>query len=126
MSDTGVPSSSDSRPRSSRQRYGRFVQDYRAGRIDEVLEASDKPRSLDGKGAPATAPRPNRKIKRRAYFREYIGWLWPYRYGVAFLFFLALIRAGMEMIEPLFMRRIIDGVLLNRTLDAVGKLHRLH
>jgi ATP-binding cassette subfamily B protein/subfamily B ATP-binding cassette protein MsbA len=32
----------------------------------------------------------------------------------------------MEMIEPLFMRRIIDGVLLNRTLDAAGKLHLLH
>jgi ATP-binding cassette, subfamily B, bacterial len=128
MSDTGVPSSPDSRPRSSRQRYGRFVQDYRAGRIDEVLEAAGKTPSLDGKAAPVATPaiKPERKSKRRAYFREYIRWLWPYRFGVAFLFFLALIRAGMEMIEPLFMRRIIDGVLLNRTLDAVGKLNRLH
>jgi ATP-binding cassette, subfamily B, bacterial len=125
MSDTGVPSSPDSRPRSSRQRYGRFVQDYRAGRIDEVLEAADKTPPLDSKAAPV-AVKPERKSKRRAYFREYIRWLWPYRFGVAFLFFLALIRAGMEMIEPLFMRRIIDGVLLNRTLDAAGKLHRLH
>src|SRR5262245_6254270 len=111
MNDPRLPSSSpgDSRPRSSRQRYGRFVQDYKAGRIDEVLEAADNKPA-------AEAPKPDaakqeRKGKRRAYFREYIRWLWPYRYGVAFLFFLALIRAGMEMIEPLFMRRIIDGVL---------------
>src|SRR5262245_30239150 len=123
MSDARVPPSPDSRPRSSRQRYGRFVQDYRAGRIDEVLEAADKPPSADGRATPAATPttKPERKTKRRAYFREYIRWLWPYRFGVGFLFFLALIRAGMEMIEPLFMRRIIDGVLLNRTLDAAGK-----
>ena len=126
MSDARVPPSPDPHPRSSRQRYGRFVQDYRAGRIDEVLEAGDNKPSPDGTGAQAAAPKPDRKTKRRAYFREYIRWLWPYRYGVSFLFFLALVRAGMEMIEPLFMRRIIDGVLLNRTLDALGKLHRLH
>src|SRR5262245_9779195 len=127
MSDASVPPSPDAHPRSSRQRYGRFVQDYRAGRIDEVLAAGDNKRSPTGTPAPvAPETRPDRKTRRRAYFREYIGWLWPYRYGVGFLFFLALIRAGMEMIEPLFMRRIIDGVLLNRTLDGAGKLHRLH
>jgi ATP-binding cassette subfamily B protein/subfamily B ATP-binding cassette protein MsbA len=106
---------------SSRQRYGRFVDDYRAGRIDEVLESAEKKPATD-----AAVSGPEKKGKRRAYFREYIRWLWPYRFGVAFLFALALIRAGLEMIEPLFMRRIIDGVLLNQSLDAAGRLHRLH
>ncbi|MGH9886180.1 MAG: ABC transporter ATP-binding protein, partial [bacterium] len=112
------------RPRSSKQRYGHFVEDYRQGRIDDVLEAAGgQPKPDDG---PKPGEKQKRKGKRRAYFREYIRWLWPHRYGVGFLFFLALIRAGMEMIEPLFMRRIIDGVLLNRTLDAAGRLSRLN
>jgi ATP-binding cassette, subfamily B, bacterial len=37
-----------------------------------------------------------------------------------------LMRAGLEMIEPLFMRYIIDHVLLNRALDAARRLARLH
>lgn len=108
------------RPRSSRQRYGRFVDDYRRGRVDETLESGD------GARASATVDPRQRRSKRRAYFREYIRWLWPYRYGVAFLFVLALVRAGLEMVEPLFMRRIIDGVLLNSALDAPARLSRLH
>jgi ATP-binding cassette subfamily B protein/subfamily B ATP-binding cassette protein MsbA len=42
------------------------------------------------------------------------------------VFTLALVRAGLEMIEPLFMRYIIDHVLLNRALDAAARLVRLH
>ncbi len=51
--------------------------------------------------------------KRREYLREYLRWLWPHRYGVATLFGLALVGTGLQMIEPLFMRYIIDRVLLN-------------
>jgi ATP-binding cassette subfamily B protein/subfamily B ATP-binding cassette protein MsbA len=128
MSDTKVPSPDtppNQRVGSSRQRYGRFVDDYRAGRIDEVLESGEKKPATDA-AVPEPAKPADKKGKRRVYFREYIRWLWPYRFGVAFLFVLALIRAGLEMIEPLFMRRIIDGVLLNQSLDAAGRLHRLH
>jgi ATP-binding cassette, subfamily B, bacterial len=125
MSDTPARSTPDvpvrARPRSSRQRYGHFVEDYKLGRVDEATEAQDKKSKPD-----APKDDPKKKAKRRAYFREYLRWLWPYRFGVGFLFFLALIRAGMEMIEPLFMRRIIDGVLLNITLDGPARLSRLN
>jgi ATP-binding cassette subfamily B protein/subfamily B ATP-binding cassette protein MsbA len=45
---------------------------------------------------------------------------------VGALFVLALLAAGLEMIEPLFMRYIIDRVLLNTALDSASRLNRLH
>ena len=41
------------------------------------------------------------------------------------MFALALLTAGAEMIQPLFMRFIIDRVLLNRALDTTGRLWSL-
>ena len=38
----------------------------------------------------------------------------------------ALVAAGLEMVEPLFMRFIVDRVLLNTKLDALARLSRLH
>jgi ATP-binding cassette subfamily B protein len=42
------------------------------------------------------------------------------------VFVLALLAAGLEMIEPLFMRFIIDQVLLNTLLDQASRLTHLH
>ncbi|MEO7711691.1 MAG: ABC transporter ATP-binding protein [Gemmatimonadaceae bacterium] len=42
------------------------------------------------------------------------------------VFLLALVRAGLEMIEPLFMRYIVDKVLLDGTLTTAQRLTRLH
>ncbi|MEY2396073.1 MAG: ATP-binding cassette, subfamily bacterial, partial [Acidobacteriaceae bacterium] len=58
--------------------------------------------------------------------REYVGWLRPHRYAVAALLVLALLGAGLQMVEPLFMRFMVDGVLLNKKLDAAARLGRLH
>jgi ATP-binding cassette, subfamily B, bacterial len=91
--------------RSSRQRYQEFIQDYKKGRLDDSAGGSaPKPES--------SAPAPARG-KRREYLRGYIRWLRPHRYAVATLFLLALTVAGLQMIEPLFMRFIVDRVLLN-------------
>ena len=84
--------------RSSRRRYLSFVQDYRKHRLDEAASPAES------KGKPAA--------KRREYLREYLRWLWPHRFAVGALFVLALIGAGLQMIEPLFMRFIVDRVLL--------------
>src|SRR5437763_6513635 len=112
-------------PRSSRQRYREFVDDYKHGRLDEVTSNRDKP-----PGTPADAgqakPKAERRVKRRAYLREYLRWLRPHRRGVVALVVLALIVAGLEMIEPLFMRFIIDRVLLNPGLDPALRLPHLH
>jgi ATP-binding cassette subfamily B protein/subfamily B ATP-binding cassette protein MsbA len=104
------------RPRSSRQRYRAFVDDYRRRRLDET--------DLDKKEESAKAPQEARQ-KRRRYLREYLRWLRPHRYAVGALFALALITAGLQMIEPLFMRYIVDRVLLNPRLDRDARFRLL-
>ena len=135
--------------RSSRQRYRRFVADYRHRRLDEALDAEKAPRNHGttpqkhgntprkhgntengeqeavGGDEVVTPEQSVAKAKRREYVRDYARWLWPHRYRVAALAFLALIGAGLQMIEPLFMRYIIDRVLLNEALDTAARMARL-
>ncbi|HMC76379.1 MAG TPA: ABC transporter ATP-binding protein [Vicinamibacterales bacterium] len=106
--------------RSSRRRYRGFVDDYKHGRLDDAADNAGK-----GPDAPKTKPPQNHKAKRREYLREYLRWLWPYRLAVGLVFLLALTTAGLEMIQPLFMRYIIDRVLLNPALDTPQRLWRL-
>jgi ATP-binding cassette subfamily B protein len=109
------------RPRSSRKRYQSFVEDYKLRRLDASVEEKD-----DSGGGKEKEDGSERKVKRRRYMREYLGWLRPHRYALAAVFLLALVMAGLEMIEPLFMRFIIDRILLNTGLDTADKLTRLH
>jgi ATP-binding cassette subfamily B protein len=107
-----------SRAHSSRQRYRGFVDDYRHRRLDDQADTLDDPKELES--------REQRRGHRRQYVREYVRWLWPHRWAVGGVFFLALLTAGLQMIEPLFMRYIIDRVLLNQGLDGVARMTRLH
>ena len=101
-------------PRSSRARFRQFLQDYRARRLDETAGADD--------ATPGAKP----KSVRREYAKEYLRWLRPHAWGVAALFGLALAAAGLQMVEPLFMRFIVDKVLLASGLTAATRLARLH
>jgi len=103
------------RPRPSRERYRAFVQDYKHHRLDDAHEPK-----------PASPSAPLLGGKRREYLRDYLRWLWPHRYELGGVFLLALFVAGMEMIEPLFMRFIIDRVLLNDGLDTTARLRQLN
>ena len=117
------------RPRSSRARYRSFVQDYKHRRLEDPADgAGQKPAAaqagpLGTQGIPAAPPVDRGK---RVYLREYLRWLMPFRYGIALVFVLAAIAAGLQMVEPLFMRFIIDKVLLNTQLDTASRLSRLH
>src|SRR5438132_1321206 len=93
---------------SSRQRYRGFVRDYKRRRLDDAAEPGDSQRAARG--------------KRRAYVREYLRWLRPYRSAAIALLALALVTTGLQMIEPLFMRFIIDRVLLQTGLDTASRL----
>ncbi|HEX6308751.1 MAG TPA: ABC transporter ATP-binding protein [Longimicrobiales bacterium] len=116
--------------RSSRRRYRRFVEDYRNRRLDEPDSAAQgtKPPedAADGTVPAVSATRLLGSTARRQYVREYMRWLRPHRYAVGFVFLLALIGAGLQMVEPLFMRYIIDRVLLNEAVDTATRLSRLH
>jgi ATP-binding cassette subfamily B protein len=70
--------------------------------------------------------RPNRRAERRHYVREYLRWLRPHRFAVGGFILLALAVAGLQMIEPLFLRNIVDHVLLNKSLDSAARLRRLN
>ena len=106
--------------RTSRQRYRGFVEDYRLGRLDEKTEAEHTRRASDAGGKDA------KKARRRRYVRGYVGWLRPHRGALAGVFALALVSAGLQMLEPLFMRYIVDQVLLATGLDAAARLSRLN
>ena len=116
------------RPLTSRDRYRGFVEDYRHGRLDDDKQ-TDGAKHADvttvstgnGQASPAATKRSNR----RKYVRDYLNWLRPHRYAVGAVFLLALIAGALQMVEPLFMRFIIDRVLLNKGLDAPARLHRL-
>src|SRR5688500_4202638 len=104
-------------PRSSRRRYRLFVDDYRHRRLELRNQAGDVATVDPAHPHPRT---------RREYVRDYLRWLIPHRYAVGIVLALAFVSAGLQMIEPLFMRFIIDRVLLDDTLDDTARLTRLH
>jgi len=115
---------SQRRPLSSRARYRVFVDDYRQRRLDDEAQSANTqpagapaPASADGKPAKRARSR-----NRRKYVRDYLHWLRPHRYAVGAVFLLALLAGALQMVEPLFMRFIIDRVLLARGLDAAARL----
>ncbi len=108
------------RPRSSRLRYISFVKEYKQRRLFDSVDADD-PKPEGAPKSPAKDPG-----KRRQYLREYLRWLWPHRFAVAGLFALALAVAGLQMIEPLFMRFIVDKVLLKTGIDWRTRFSRLN
>jgi ATP-binding cassette subfamily B protein len=114
-------------PRSSRLRFRGFLKDYKERRLDDGAPAA----LLTAEPQPDTAKKGLVKQwlqrgHRRDYLHAYIRWLWPHRYLVSTVFFIALLHAGLDMIEPLFMRHLIDRVLLNPELDNPARLSQLH
>jgi ATP-binding cassette subfamily B protein/subfamily B ATP-binding cassette protein MsbA len=101
---------------SSRRRYEAFRRLVKQRRLDELAAAGTDQ---------APAKRPD-KAERRRYLRDYVGWLWPHRRAILGLFALAVVTAGLDMIHPLFMRYVIDQVLLVDGLSPALRLSRLH
>src|SRR5262249_52027259 len=112
-------------------------EDYKAKRLDAVLDEGRKPLlgpEANGHDAAADPARPadpaaaraDRGARRRRYLREYFRWLEPDRFAVTAFVLLSVLRAGLEMIEPLFMRFIVDRVLLNKALAMTARLERLN
>ena len=85
-------------PRSSRDRYRRFVQDYKHQRLDDSDEAGENSKKHEDSAkadGDTSTPESKRALrsKRREHVREYLRWLRPHRYAVATLFVLALLAA---------------------------------
>ncbi len=109
--------------RSSRRRYAAFVHDYKGRRLDDEGDSPGKPAQPAREKKDGAS---DKKARRWKYVREYRHWLWPHRYAVGALFALALVVAGLELIEPLFMRYIVDHILLKKDMATAERLHHLH
>jgi ATP-binding cassette subfamily B protein len=114
------------RPASSRQRYRQFVEEYGRRRLDELNEDHRRLTATEDRSSKTEDGRPVPPGGRRKYVREYVRWLRPHAYAVGGFILLALVVAGLQMIEPLFLRRIVDKVLLNPALDNVARRRSLN
>lgn len=92
--------------RSSRRRYEAYVRDYTAP-------------------ARADAPADDR-ASRGAHLREYLRYLRPHGAAVRAILFFAVVAAVLDMAEPLFLRFIVDRVLLDAGAGAGARLVTLH
>ena len=109
------------RPRSSRERFTEFLKKFRRGDYaglggkETEGESGRRSKKLD----------PERREKRRDYLRQYSRELWPHWKMVATLLVLSLIVAGLDLIQPLFLRHIIDSILLvdGSTQSKLTALH---
>ena len=118
---------------SSRKSYRQFVEDYRKRQLDKD---DDKTKTAAPPGASGSSPaesaaaeEPNpvaKKAARRQHLRQYVRWLKPHRGAVAVVFVLAVIMASLQMVEPLFLRFIMDKVLLNTSIDNATRLRYLN
>ena len=118
-----------SRPRTSRQRFAEFLEKFRSGYFADVNRGSTEDDTADGgdDDSPLDKKRraPQDKARRRGYLRQYVEELWPHWKMVALLVVLALLVAILELIQPLFLRYIIDNVLLTDQPMA-SRLRALH
>lgn len=105
------------RVRSSRLRYEQFRKAFRQRQWDRLGEGGE----AEEKGSPHATPE-----ERRRYLQHYGRWLWPHRLAILVVAVLALATAALEMIQPLFMRHIVDRVLLNPHLDTAARYLQLH
>ena len=96
--------------RSSRRRYRVFVEDYRHGRLDATAAVGGRAHGRRcGQRADGTSGTTSGGLRLIAT-------------AIAGLLALAFVAAGLQMLEPLFMRFIVDRVLLNPGAGRVGAI----
>ena len=67
-----------------------------------------------------------RRPNEPALVGTYVRWLRPYWGAAGALLAMTLVGAALDMSEPLFMRYIVDHVLLDATLGIAARLRQLH
>jgi ATP-binding cassette subfamily B protein/subfamily B ATP-binding cassette protein MsbA len=101
---------------SSRRRYETFRTLFRTRRLDSpALTETEKEKQK----------RPEKEARQR-YLRDYVRWLRPYLRPLVILFATAVFVAALDMLHPLFMRYIIDRILLVDSAPAAERLVHLH
>ena len=83
---------------------------------------SSKHREQDRDAKPADAKPTGDRGKRRTYLRAYVDWLWPYRFTLGGLFALALVAAPLDLVWPLAIKGIINGLVPGHAAAPLNKL----
>jgi ATP-binding cassette subfamily B protein/subfamily B ATP-binding cassette protein MsbA len=104
------------RSHSSRRRYETFRTLFKERRLDALASTEAE---KDQQKRPE-------KAARRRYLRDYMNWLRPHVWPLVVLFLTAVFVAGLDMVHPLFMRYIIDQVLLTEAVAVSERLTHLH
>ncbi|HEY6564265.1 MAG TPA: ABC transporter ATP-binding protein [Pirellulaceae bacterium] len=102
---------------SSRHRYEEFRRRLRDGAA---------PSTAPPQGGIAVEAIDGAPLARRRYLTHYVSWLWPYRWSVAAIVVTSLLVAGTEMVQPLFVRHIIDKILIAGDQDSAERWASLH
>src|SRR5581483_10041629 len=74
----------------------------------------------DHENTPVNAPKP----QKRRYLRDYINWLWPYRWSLLLLFSLSFAAAVLDMVWPYAIKKIMD--LLTLPTEKIGWDRKSH
>ncbi len=119
--------------RNSRSLFADFLQRYREGKFRSKGADQDAGKNDDqsiDKPAESKAEKDSKRIKdkqqRKAYLRMYVRQLWPHWQSVVILLILSLTIAGLDVIQPLFVRHIIDRILMNADLPVSAKYGALN
>jgi ATP-binding cassette subfamily B protein len=85
---------------------------------------SSRHRERDSRGKPPAGKpidKPDRS-KRRTYLRSYVDWLWPYRFTLGGVFALAVVAALLDLVWPLAIKGIINGLAPGHAPAALNRL----
>ena len=107
---------------SSKKRYERFRQAYHAGKTKELSLYRKKEKDQDFSDRDSRS----KKDRRRHYLRNYVRWLWKFWPTVVLLIVLSLVAAVLELAHPLFLRYILDNVLLSENLTTASRVRQLN
>ncbi|MDX2198710.1 MAG: ABC transporter ATP-binding protein [Phycisphaerae bacterium] len=103
--------------KTSKLRYRDFLKNWRSGRNGADSATPGGP----------DAAKPRQPKKRRKYFRDYLGWLWPYRAKIAYIFVVAFATALLSMVLPAVTMYMFDNVIQHtKTLGRQQSLHLLN
>lgn len=107
---------------SSKKRYNRFRKAFREGKTKELSLYRKEESEHDFSESDSRS----KKERRQHYLRRYIKWLWKFWPTVIVLIALSLIGALLEVIHPLFMKYILDSILLSADASHSEKLRQLN
>ena len=107
---------------SSKARYDRFRRAFAEGRTKELSLHEKVERDRDFSDEDLRS----KSELRKHYLRSYVTWLWRFWPTVVLLIILSLLVAGLELVHPLFLKYILDSVLLDDGLTLSAKIVRLN